>query len=83
MRLLEKAGVLALRESGELPARPGVTDLEGIVLMREHGDPSRLDAFARLAELHDRAIYAGRGVVPAAVVEATRLAGLLVGVPSA
>lgn len=79
MRLLEKAAILALRSSGELPERPGLTDLEGIQLLRDRGTPALRSVFERLAGLHDRSIYARRELGAGTVSEATALAEAIVG----
>jgi len=80
LRLLEHAAIVILRKRGELPARPGLTDLEGVRVLRERRAGEATELFARIAELHDRAVYGGFPPGPAVVEEAraaaTRLAAL-------
>jgi len=74
LRLLEMAAVMALRARGDLPRQPGLTDLEGVRLLRERAAPELRSAFERLTALHDRLVYGGRRVETEAVNEAAILA---------
>jgi len=84
LKLALQAAVLALRRAGALPSLPGLTDLEGVAILRERpgpGGPGGLggrEAFARLVEIHDRSVFARRGLDAATYDEAAALAASIV-----
>ena len=82
LKVVELAAVTALRGHGALPDQPGLTDLEGIRLLRGHADEKVRRSFERLATLHDRVVYGGLPPDEPTISEALKLASILVRRPA-
>jgi hypothetical protein len=78
MKLLSMASVIALRERGEIPADPGLTDLEAVRWLADRGRVEIHTPFERLSTLHDGIVFGGREAATGALEDALRLAHLLV-----
>jgi len=73
LRLLVRASIEALRSRTLLPDEPGLTDLEGVRILRRTAGAQVQRSFHELVEFHDRGVYGGAGVSPDVVERAIEL----------